>query len=509
MNTSSQETAALSLVVELFHRLNEENLRYCHWKSTPGLPRAMAGRTDLDILVDRDDVQLFRLILGDLDFKPVLSHRRWRFPNLEDYLGFDRCSGCLVHLHVHYRLVLGEQYVKNYCLPLERAFLSRNQTRDGIKVPIPELELIVLALRALLKYRDRDLVRDALSLGRSGGLRPSIMRELQSLLAQTDIDHIHQVLRDEVGFLSPDLIQGFLTTVQNGPRSARALYRLRSQVRRELAPFQRHSPQRASLRYCLLVLSSEGPLPRIIRRFRDIARNLKYPANGGLTVAFLGADGAGKSTVAANIAKWLSWKLVVHTYYMGTSDPSLTTMVLKGLLRASGFYHAGCRRLFGEGSFVTNMAGEARKLAIDLLMIAQGRDRYARYLAGRRLADQGTIVIYDRYPLREALLNDGPMDGPRISPADATRPAILTRALSRLEEATYDKIKPADHYFVLHVPADTAHKRKSDHKRTTVEANTLAIERMVAPGLCQTHIDAEQPLEQVLLQVKASLWHML
>lgn len=509
MKTRSETFVALPLAVGLFQSLNERDVRYCHWKSTPGLAGAMSGQTDLDILVDRSDGQVFRQILGDFDFKPLTSHPSRQFPAVEDYLGFDRSSGGLVHLHVQYRLILGEQHVKSYCLPLEQTFLRLTEIRDGVKVPVPELELIVLVLRALLKYRDRDFLRDVLGLGRSGGLRPSILRELRSLLAMTDLDDVLQVLQDEVDFVSPGLIVEFLTTIQKAPRSAWTLRRLRSQARRELAPFRRHGALRARLTYAWLVLTTEGPLPRIFGGLRDAARNRKCPASGGITVAFVGADGAGKSTVTERIARWLSWKLSVRVHYMGVNQPSPPTRGLKTVRRLIGLGHAGCRRLFGENSAIARLIDVPRQLAISLLSISQARDRYARYAIGRRQAAAGAIVIYDRYPLPDVYIAAGPIDGPRVSSTSAVLPAGLARAVSRLERGLYDGIRPADHYFVLHVDPAKAHQRKPDHKRTTVDANALAIELMAADGPNQTHVDADQPLEQVLLDVKSALWRLL
>ncbi|MCV4821040.1 hypothetical protein OFM15_33690, partial [Escherichia coli] len=42
----------------------------------------------------------------------------------------------------------------------------------------------------------------------------------------------------------------------------------------------------------------------------------------GLVIAFVGSDGAGKSTVTREIRKWLRYKLDVHGYYMGSGQGS-------------------------------------------------------------------------------------------------------------------------------------------------------------------------------------------
>lgn len=175
---SSKDNSPLALIVSLFQTLNEREIKYCHWKSNCNLEKSMGGLTDLDLLVDRNHSLRFRELLCQHDFKPVLSHPLRQYPAIEDYLGFDRDSGRLVHLHVHYQLILGEQFVKNYHLPLERSFLECTDICLGVKVPAPELEIIVLVVRALLKYRDRDFVRSILS-ARHGGVPAGIVKELE------------------------------------------------------------------------------------------------------------------------------------------------------------------------------------------------------------------------------------------------------------------------------------------------------------------------------------------
>ncbi|HEX2141514.1 MAG TPA: hypothetical protein VHK28_04450 [Candidatus Limnocylindria bacterium] len=108
----------LAVTVRLFDVLEERAVRYCLWKSTTTLDVALAGRTDLDLLVHRSDAVALDAVARDLGFKPFLSHESRRFPGVEDLLGYDDESGRLVHLHVYYQLVLGQQYVKNHHLPL-------------------------------------------------------------------------------------------------------------------------------------------------------------------------------------------------------------------------------------------------------------------------------------------------------------------------------------------------------------------------------------------------------
>ena len=121
MDSTSDDANPLALVGRLFQALDQQGIGYCHWKSNANLERSLRGLTDLDLLVARTDSSRFRKVLCQHDFKPALSPPLNIYPAMEDYIGYDRETGLLVHLHIHYQLILGEMGVKNYRLPLEEA----------------------------------------------------------------------------------------------------------------------------------------------------------------------------------------------------------------------------------------------------------------------------------------------------------------------------------------------------------------------------------------------------
>lgn len=499
---------ALPVVATLFEQLNVEGIRYCHWKSTHGLPRALRGETDLDVLVDRGDGQRFKELLYRSDFKPFLSHPSRQFPAIEDYLGFDAQTGQLVHLHIHYRLVLGEQYAKNYYLPLEHVFLDHTRLQHGVKIPVAELELCVLVLRALLKYRDRDALHDILGRGNKSGIPPGILNECWALLAQTDTQRIARVLNQHVRLISPAVVFAFLETIQPTPRAGWKLLWLRRKVRRALAPYQRYSRLRAKGIYYRVMVTRSKLLDRLLRRFMLGQDKRKIPVSGGLTIAFVGVDGAGKSTIIKHLAKWLSWRLNVRTYYMGSAQPSLPTGVVKRVAKVARVIATGCRRVFGARSAVTQRADEVRELFEDMRFVAEGRDRYRRFRASRRKAAQGAIVIYDRYPLDALRIGNRTVDGPRIA-ARSNGQGTRTARLAQTEAQLYRNILPPEHVFVLHVSPDVSQQRKPEHKRELIEAKSEATTQMARDGINIIDIDAAQPLDDVLLQVKTAVWRLL
>ncbi|HEX6617024.1 MAG TPA: hypothetical protein VF046_12035, partial [Gemmatimonadales bacterium] len=153
----------LGILRELFERLHAEGIRYCHWKSNEHLDASLIGRTDVDVLVDRSAIVPLTRLLGDSGFKRFVVKPGLGYPGIEDYVGFDRDSGALTHLHVHYQLTLGEKFLKGHRLPWEELYLSTRVLDEdrGVFVADPHLELVVLVLRAAMKLRARDFVIEA------------------------------------------------------------------------------------------------------------------------------------------------------------------------------------------------------------------------------------------------------------------------------------------------------------------------------------------------------------
>ena len=103
--------------------MNTRAIRYCHWKSNEHVKAAMAGETDLDLLISEDDADAFSDLLGIYNFKQIVSPPEKTYPGIEDYLGFDSETGKCAHLNVHYRLITGKKFIKNHQLPYELLFL--------------------------------------------------------------------------------------------------------------------------------------------------------------------------------------------------------------------------------------------------------------------------------------------------------------------------------------------------------------------------------------------------
>lgn len=491
--TGREPITTLAAVASLFRDLNRANLRYCHWKSNLRLAQGLGGYTDLDLLVDPVHGRAFRQILRAHKVKPLVAAPGKRYPDMEHYLGFDAASGRLFHLHVHYQLVLGEQHVKNYCLPLAGRFLDSVHLHHGVKIPTPELELIVLSLRALLKYRDRDAVKDVLGI-RSSGLPAHIVDEIHWLLAQTCLTDVARTLAETAGVLPAEVVMSFLETVIAAPRDGKRLLSLRQQVRRELARFQRHGRPVAMLQY--------------FKALRTPPQKMTLPRHG-LALSLVGVDGAGKSTLCRELAKWLSWKMSVKPYYLGSKQPSRLSRGLYILFRVARRGQRGLAGRFGEQSLPARGAATLRQAMLYSHHLAVGLDRYRRYRDGRQQAEKGAVVLYDRFPL------DTLFDGPKIHLLAQGKRDRLNAVFSSLEQKLYRRFQAPPLLVVLYVPPEVSRQRKPDHRWEVITAKDLALRQWLAHanGSTRPHtyvqLDAGRPLADVLLQLKQVVWEAL
>lgn len=506
------ETSARGLKVlqSFLQDLRQQAVEYCHWKSNMRLDQSLYGETDLDLLVNRYHSQRFRQILHEHNIKPVLAAPGKRYPAVEDYLGFDPESGRSFHLHVHYQLVLGEQFVKNYRLPLETHFFESVRWQQGVAIPSPELEIIVLSLRALLKYRDRDVIKDILTI-RYPGIPDHITEEIHYLLAQTSMEKIAHTLREIPHIVPETIVLEFLRTITTEPRAGYKLYRLRQSVRRLLNRYQRQVRVRTFLIYFRELWQRSAKL----RRFSPSQQ--MTPVNGGMTLALVGADGAGKSTMSKHLRKWLGWKLDVCSFYLGSKQPSIRSRTLYIVFRMFRRSHSELTRWLNGRHALARSLARVRDNLLCIYHLSIGHDRHARYVQGMRKAMAGSIVIFDRFPL-ESISSEEDfrlLDGPQISLESESEPGAFAQRLGTAEQALYADMRPPDFLFVLDVSPEVSLQRKPDHQINTVTAKAQAVaalvemEDLASRGIHVFHLNADLPLETVLHQLRTQIWELL
>jgi len=451
------------------------------------LEKSCAGQTDLDLLVHKRDRKKFNIVLSELKFKKIMSPPLKQFPGMEDYLGFDSETGRLCHLHVHYKLILGQKYIKNHHLPLERFIFKKLILYKNIYVPTPEVELLLLIIRANLKFDFYDYL--AFLVRKRDYIFPDdIYNEFKFLMKKYDRDIFLGIVADSALPLSVSVLTSFLDKIGNSDLSVRDVLSIRKYLLNSLRKYQQKKYILCLHKHILFYLLN---LPIINRIFPSIKKRI--PGRGRF-VAIVGADGSGKTTLVKDLTKWLSWKMQVRTLYFGIPKTLSLKMVNKliSLLRFST--KIGLKKPFAA---VVNLGHYVS--ALRWIWIAWKRLQIYRKAAV--YAGKGVIVIADRYPLREFWNMESPMDGPRIKKEWGS----ANIKLANLEQHYYSQIGLPDKVFVLQTDIDELRKRKKDldfqsHQKKAKTVNSIKESSHIST------INAARAYTDVIKELKQRIW---
>jgi hypothetical protein len=498
--------ACLAVLREFFDRLHAEGIRYCHWKSNEHLGPSMTGGTDVDILVERGAAQrLTRILTDNTTFKRFVVKPGYGYPGIEDYVGFDPDTGTLIHLHIHYQLTLGEKFIKGHRLPWEERYLSTRvlDTTHGVYVTEPHLELLVLVVRSVMKLRARDYVLEMLG---KPYFRGGLLRELRWLVHRVDERRLQEVALELVGERAARYLP---TILKASPPSIRQLRAFGRRVEPSLDAYRLYGRLTAARR--MAAVEWDTALWRGMNWLRGApGKSSRTLPQGGLFVALLGVDGAGKSSVAGAIADWLSHEVTVVLTYGGSGKGS-ASLPRRVIQRIGALRRWVLRRPAGQQGDAPPLAGEPSRVhALGKLLVTftLARERRRRAAEIRRARGQGWIVLSDRLPQRQfASLNDGPqleqwLDGP----------PGLRRAVARREHAAFRlmELTPPDLVIRLRVSPEVARQRKPETPAELLRTGMEVLRKLRFPTTTRVvDVDAEQPLAQVLLQVKRAVWESI
>src|SRR3989454_4116572 len=150
---------ARSIVERLGEALADERVACVQWKGNAKQTRWMSGEGDIDLLVDRAAEVRFRSILETLGFQRADPPPARAIAGIESYFGLDPVTGRLIHVHVHYRLVVGGSWRTVYRLPIETPLLDSAIPSVVFRIPAPEFELVAFLVKLVHSYTVRGIVR--------------------------------------------------------------------------------------------------------------------------------------------------------------------------------------------------------------------------------------------------------------------------------------------------------------------------------------------------------------
>ena len=490
MATTSAE-APLGAALAIGRALAANGIRFVHWKSNGHLAEALSGRTDIDVFADparREDV---RDILRQQNCLEVVSQPWGRYPDVEDWLTVDDETGRFLHIHLHFALVTGLRRIKHLRLPWEEALLSHSDhALDPVwPTPTAEMELMILVVRMWAKMPPAK---------RKARLKlpPHVRAEFDWLRSRAD--------RAKLDRLAGELLPGFdaasvMALLGGPPPTDEAVLAVSRAVCDRLKDHHRMPWATARLR--AIALEIQAKAAKELRSLRPATVTGKRAAGQGLVVAFIGSDGSGKSTLTAEIRKWLRYKLDVHGYYMGSGQGS--PRLLDRLRHAVKATSKKQKKPKAEGApRAAKQPGVLDRIVALHQLPAVGGKRRAMAEA-RRLAAGGSMVVLDRFPQAEF---PGIYDGPRLQQGRSFAWA------ARAEMKGYDELaalKP-DLLVKLVVSPAVAHARKPDHSLASIERKCAITRDLRFPGVEVASIDADQPLDKVMLDAKRLVWrHIL
>lgn len=488
-------TQTVGLVTRLCKTLDAEGVRYCHWKSNAALARSASGENDLDLLIRRADSRCFAQIMGQLGFHAIEEPPIQCLPGVVSYYGYDPQDDRLVHVHAHYQLVIGHDMTKNYRLALEEPYLASAVRQGLFWVPSAEFEYIVFVIRMVLKHSTWDAL-----IGRQGALGKTERQELNDLQARIDQRAVPLLLRQHLPWLDVDLFAQAVRTIQPGCSPWLRL-KTAQQLQNSL-PAQARRSQLADLGLKWWRRLNQNAQQRLRR-----TRPKKRFVSGGAVIAVIGGDGSGKSTLVQALQRWLAKDFRVARVHLGKPVRSWSSLAVDGLLRLGRLtqHRRGPAANPGRTRLAAEPPGWFRNLRL-LRAVCTARDRYHSYVRARRLAANGTLVICDRFPTAELPLTDGAVIGQLAEPGATER---WVKWLAQLETHYYRQITWPELLIVLRVDPELAVQRRPDEDAAWVRRRNQEIWELNWQHTPAHVVDAGQPKEAVLAEVKALVWSYL
>lgn len=484
-------------IASMFANFEKNNICYCLWKSNEHLEEALEGNTDLDILFDASQRMELEVILPSCGLKRFRAMPLMQYNAIEDFIGFDRDTAKIWHLHAHYQMTLGEKHLKGYTVPrwADVILANRVPSESGAYIAAPEYEMVLLICRIALKLRLRDT-------GRCLGEDDRI--EIAYLLGVIDTQKVYTAAHTLLGGQSAELV---LKLIGQPLEKKSQFDGLQKALMAELKMFTGYSPlsswfartRREFFWLCGGIRRRMG-----INNYEGSRRVSPY---GGTVAVILGCDGAGKSTTLAALRKEFSKKIDVVSLYFGSGDGESAWFryPLRLVARRVGGKGVGHRieqeRKQGTSSFKSMVYAIAK--IIWAVALAQEKQQKLRQMT--RARNHGLLVLADRYPQSST---PGYNDGPLLMQYRAG--SGLLKRLSDWEYAIYEaaSVNPPDIAIKLTVPTETAICRKPEMTPEEIERKKDAIDRM--EGFRKmVRIDTSKSFEITKREVMQAIWDVI
>lgn len=493
----------LSICKQLFESWNLANIRYCHWKSNEHLLEGLNGETDLDIYVVPDDKATAEELLTQSKLIKFAPQKGCRYPNVDEWIGFDHETGHLIHIHLHYAIITGTKFCKEYILPVHEYVISNRIfiPEYNIYIASPEIEIIILYSRIVLKANNKHKIH----------LTKSYRKEIDYLKQHVN----NEKLKEVVLLLFKKDSQKIYNLIEQKELNSRNWFNLYTIIYNWCAPYRTASRLNVWIRHNyywyrhLAILFCN-------KKYNTTFINLKTMPNEGISICFVGQDGCGKSTLSIEINKWLNWKVAAHRFYLGSGEHyrSLLKAMLSRLTanKSKRVEKSKTKRESSVSDISTSKKGnKVRQIAGSLLgsysLLEVSRSAYKQILIADKYKTKGAIPIFDRFPQNQF---KGLYDGPKIRNKYGDS-CCLIRHMATKEEQYINRIQQyqPDIVFKLLLSPEESIRRKPFENYDIIKQKSKITPLLKFQESDVYSLDATQDFSNEILCIKRIIWDKL
>lgn len=472
----------LELAKKVFFAFNENGVRYCNWKGTSKIEEALNGVSDIDILMSDDCCHSASNLLKETGFVKAKTQWVYRFKCIEDWIGFDSDTGKFLHIHLHYRMIAGHPFTMEYTLPWKDDVLAnRILLENGVYTISAEWELLVFLIRNGIEYPNKKI-------GSDGLFKKSAIDEYNYIRGKADNKKSAEIISVIYDSDAPAVIS--LLKKSNFDKADFALLsKATKNVLKKTFIWRGWYSCLSKTRGFV-----DAHLSRHLRQTLWIPQRKTLPR--GSVIAFLGQDGSGKSTVTTEIEKWLSWKLEVAHFYLGSGEE---------------YYNPWRRRLIkrlNKSNSIISQIISPWLYFSDLL--AASRYVLKTVRTAHRYANKGGTALLDRFPqVQYPGINDGPKIRAELLDRVPNAFKWIAQIYAKREELNLEKavqLAP-DVVIKLMLSPEESLRRKPFENKEMVEKKHDIIKSLTFNGSQVEIVDAEQDYNQEILQIKSIVWN--
>lgn len=492
----------LEVCKHLFNQWNDQGIRYCHWKSNEHLMEGLDGETDLDIYVYPTDKEKAEAQLKECRYIECLTQKGHQYPNVCEWIGFDTSTGRLVHVHLHYQIITGTKFCKEYVFPIDDLIIAtRVLDKDSnVYVTDPNLEIIILYCRIALKAKKKHCIN----------LCKSDRKEVLYLKERMHADNVLHLCKQLIGKEGEKLF----ALIMEDDLSHEGWYKVYQIADNWLKPYRKYSKLHVFLRhkyyyflyiFCLIANT----------KFNCCYINRKTFPNRHLSICLLGQDGSGKSTVTIELCKWLNWKIDAHRFYLGSGEhyKSLTKWLsskMSKTKREKNYQPPKEKEKCGkreEAKRPKNLKSFIAATLVSWNFLGIARRAYKEVRRADKYMKKGGIPLFDRFPQTQF---EGIYDGPKINHYCQQRGinSGIVKWMARKEQKYIEKIQsfqPCLVFKLMLSPEESIRRKPFESLEAVTLKHEVTQQLQFANSVVYT-VDATQDYQQEIIFIKNQIW---